>query len=181
MRTPTQHTNPASALATVDRLTPEDLGVESETRALWRELKDDVALMARIAAGSLRWIVYRLQRTDHRSDPLELLATLMIKLAGVGASESFLRRIPLFLNRVIDECFSGRQQRSVEELDRLEFRYETEENSLSLERHIAGRDTPAALEDEADAIEREMSIEIERVRAIRRRARQIRNGLVVCS
>lgn len=170
------HTNRTAVVAYEQRLTPELLGVETQCRAIWRTIKDDAGLMTRITASPLKWVVYRLQRNDHRSDPLELLAQLIVGLANLGVPESFFRRITLFLTGVTDDCFAGSATASLDELDRQELLAEQHENTANLERRIDGA-TPDELEAEAAAIEAEIAVEMVRARVLRRRARQQRAGL----
>jgi hypothetical protein len=170
-----RHTNAGSALARSDRerLLPEDLLLDTEARAVWRTVTEDKSTMMRITASPIRWIIYRLRKQDHRSCPLELTGRLIVWLANAGVSEALLRLIPLYLERVIENCFAGKAQRSLDEIDREEQQLEHRENELALERRIM---TPNAdqLEAEAAVNEQEAAVSTERARALRRRARQIR-------
>jgi hypothetical protein len=178
MRNPTNvpasgHTNSAPALARSGRLLPEDLLLDTEARAVWRTVTEDKSVLRRITGGPMRWTIYRLRKEDHRSCPLELTARLIVWLANAGASEAMLRLIPLYLERVIENCFAGKAQRTLDEIDRDEQQIEHRENELALERRIAITPTPASLEAEAAINEQEAAVSIERARALRRKARTV--------
>lgn len=182
MRNPTTtpvrgHTNSVNALARSDRLFPEDLLLDTEARAVWLVVTKDKSIMTRIAAGPLRWVVYRLRRKDNRSCPLELTARLIVWLANAGVSEATLRLLPLYLTRVIENCFAGTAARSLAEIDRDEQRIESRENELALERRIT-TPTVEQLEDEAAVNEQEATISTERARVLRREARRLRTGIL---
>jgi hypothetical protein len=167
------HTNPVSALARSDRLLPEDLLLDTEARAVWRTVTADKSVMMRITGSPIRWIIYRLRKEAHRSCPLELTARLIVWLANAGVTEAHLRLIPLYLERVIENCFAGKAQRSLDEIDREEQQLEHRENELTLERRI-GPVSPDTLEAEASVNEQEAAVSIERSRVLRRQARQLR-------
>jgi hypothetical protein len=167
------HTNTRAALARSDRLTPEDLLLDQETRTIWCAVTADRDVMRKVTTGPIRWVIYRLRRESNRSCPLELLARIIVWLANAGVSEATLRMIPLFISRVIEECFAGSAHRTLNELDREKCGIEATEHALELDRRIEGADTlsPDALEAEALADEREASVDIERARLLRRVAR----------
>jgi len=169
------HTNSRSALARGDRdrLLPEDLLLETEARAVWLVVTKDKSIMRRIAGGPLRWIVYRLRRKDHRSDPLELTARLIVWLANAGVTEAQLRLIPLYLTRVIENVFAGNARRALRDLDRDEQQLESRGNELMVAR-LTGDVTPDQLELEAEINEQEAAVELERGRQLRRDARRMR-------
>lgn len=161
------HTKPTAVLANRDRLVPGELPLEIEARAVWLTVTKERDIMRRITAGPFRWVIYRLRRKDHRSDPLVVTAQLIVWLANAGVSEAMLRLIPLYLTRVIECCFAGRSHRSLDEIDRDEQVAESRENQLALERRITNA-TPEQLETEAAANEAEACVNIERARVLRR-------------
>ena len=169
----------STARAARPQLTPEDLSLSNRARDIWRTLRDDAGLMARLTAEpKVKWIVYRLHREDDRSDPLEQLAKIVVQFASLGVPEAFFRRMHGFLGEIIDECFAGKSSVSRADLDRQEFALEQCENALGFERVIDGTATADELDAEAVAIEAEVAVEIVRARHLRREARQLRAGLV---
>lgn len=176
------HTNPRAALASSHRLTAEDLRLDQESRIVWLAVTGEKfgPVMRRIAQTPLKWIVYRLRREGQRSCPLELIGRVIVGLAAVEVSEAQLRLLPLYLTRLIDECFTGAAHRSLDELDRDEQRVEARENELTLERRVCGLGdyTPEQLQDEALANEQEAAVQLERARYLRRLARQKGAGIL---
>lgn len=172
------HTKPNAVLANSNRLTPEDLLLEADARMLWLTITGEKHgnIMLRIARTPMRWVIYRLRRENHRSCPIELLGRLIVWLANAGVSEARLRMIPLFLTRVIEECFAGNAHRTFDEVDREELQLESREHELSLERHLVSLPAcePEQLEAEALANEQEAAVQLERARLLRRQARQRR-------
>lgn len=170
-----RHTKVGAGFANPDRLTPRDFDLDGETRGIWRQITEHRDARVRLSKSPVGHIVYRLRRAGERSDPLEVVARLIISAANVGIPEAKVRLLSFYLDSVIDRCFAGRAHRSIEELDRDELTRETEENRQTLERWIAagaGRTpTPAELEAEAAANEEEAAVQIERARLLRRLAR----------
>lgn len=161
-------------------LTPEDLSIAERSRSLWRLLRENAGVMARLTASpKVKWIVYRLHREDDRSDPLELLAKLIVQLASLGVPETFFRRVVLFVTEVVDDCFTGAAHQSRAELDRLAFIAEQRENAFEHARHTSGEVTPELLDAEAEAILAECAVEYVKARQLHREARQMRAGLVL--
>jgi hypothetical protein len=171
------HTKPAPVLAHSGRLMPEDLLLDTEARAVWLTVTNDKSVMRYIGKQSYRWVIYRLRKTENRSCPLELLGRLIVWLANAGVSEAALHLTPLYLTRVIENCFAGRGHRSLDEIDRHEQQIEARENELALERRIAGVN-PDRLEAEALANEQEAAVNTERSRVLRRKARQLRSAVL---
>lgn len=173
------HTNPRAALARSDRLIPEDLRLDEDARELWRTVTEEKESMKRVAAGPMKWVIYRLRRAGERSCPAELLGRLIVWLANAGVTEAKLRLIPMFLSRVIDDCFAGASHRALAEIDVEEQRLESLENERTIRRLTLSVDRMSAeeLESEAKTNEQEAAINAERARVLRRRARQLRNGI----
>lgn len=172
------HTNPRAALVIAHDLTAADLNLDERTRELWRGLREDAGIMARIAVSTLRHVMYRLQRTDNRSDPVELLAGLIVKLSALGVPEAFFRRLLGFLEEVVDACFAGKPRVAMEELDRADLVLEASENRIQGIRLISHRASPDAKDAEAAALEREIATKKVRARLLRQEARLERAGLL---
>lgn len=169
-------TNRQVVAADREYLRAEDFDLEAEARELWCQLTDEKEVRDRVTRGPMRHIVNRLRRAAERSCPVVLAAKVMIWLAGPGRVEEWrLQLVPLFFQRVIERCYAGKAQRGITCIDRDEHTWESRETLLTLERRIAeaeGREVTAeALIEEARVNESEAAIQIERARALRRRAR----------
>lgn len=160
-------------------LAPEDLEIGRRTRDVWRLLKQDAPLMARIARSEIKWKVYRFHsEKDDRSDPLELIGNTLVALRALKASESFGRRVELFVQQLVDDLYAGTPEQSLADLDRADASLEFREDSLQNGRLIDGVASSDEMDAEADALEAEAAANLNRARLLRREARRARAGLV---
>lgn len=174
------HTNSTAALARPDRLIPEDLRLAEDARELWKAVTDDKAAMKRVALTPIKWVIYRLRKAEERSCPVELIGRVIVWLANAGVTEAKLRLIPQQISRIIDDCFAGASHRSLAEIDVEEQHIESLENEETVLRLTRSIDqlSPEQLETEARTNEQEATINTERARVLRRRARQKRNSVM---
>lgn len=160
-------------------LAPEDLEVGRRARDVWRLLRGDAPLMARIAKSDFRWRIYRLHsEKDDRSDPLELLGNTLVALRALNAAESFGRRIEIFVQQLIDDLYVGTPEQTIADLDRADPSLEFREDALQNDRLIDGVASADEMDAEADALEAEAAANLNRARLLRREARRTRAGLV---
>lgn len=169
------------ALRQSDRLTPEDLLVDQDARIVWHTITGEKQgpIMKALASTPMKWVFYRVRRENDRSDPLELLARMMIWMANVGVTEARLRMIPLYLTRVIEECFAGTSHRALAEIDRDEQAAENRENEISIARLTSTSVTAEDFDAQAIADEIQATCLMERARVCKRKARQLRQNLGV--
>lgn len=165
-------TNSGPAFARGDRLTPEEMSLEEESRQVWLTVTSNKALRERLTNSPLRHTVYRLRRESDRSDPLELISRIIVTAAAVGYPEATVRLLELHVASVIARCYTGNAHRSLDELDLVEDALEAEEGKATLQRRIAGEAVTAEqLTHEATLNELEASVQLERAKELRRIAR----------
>lgn len=166
------HTNSTAAFAREGRLTPELLDLGTEARQVWHAVTKEKSLRDRLMQTPLRHIIYRLRRASDRSDPLELIARILVTMAAVGYPEATVRLLITHLNDVVARCYTGNAHRTLDELDVEEMALEASENALSLERRITADLTAEQLLREAEVNEAEATLQLERAKELRRQARQ---------
>jgi hypothetical protein len=167
------HTKMTPAFARGGRLTPAEMNLGEEARQVWLVVTSNKLLRELLMATPLKHIIYRVRKENERSDPLELLARIIVTMAAVGYPESTVDLLILHLQGVKARCYVGNAHRSLEELDVEETQHEAHENELVLIRRIAGDAiTPEQLLREADANEREATLQLERAKELRRQARR---------
>lgn len=169
-----QHTKPAPAFARGGHLRAEDMDLGTETRDVWLAVTSNEQQRARLMQSPLKHVFYRVRRTSERSCPLELLDRLIITMAACGFPEATVQLLLVHLNGVIARCYTGAAHRSLDELDLEETKYEALENELVIHRRVTGDTvTPEQLLREAEVNELEGTLQLERGKALRRRARAL--------
>lgn len=165
-------------------LTPDDLELDVRSRQVWRTVLADDRLRHECTRSDspIRHVIWRLGRSDHRHDPVEGLARMLVELAARGAAESQLRPLITLLDGVLTDCYAGAGcpgVRTLAELDRLEIVVDHLEDVAAQERHLAavsGSVPPELLDRQAEADEAASAVLLERSRIARREARRIRQG-----
>jgi hypothetical protein len=167
------HTKMTTAFARGGRLTPAEMSLGEEARQVWLVVTSNKLLRELLMATPVKHIIYRLRKENERSDPLELLARIIVTMAAVGYPESTVDLLILHLQGVKARCYVGNAHRSLDELDVEEVKHEAQENELAIRRRIAGDAvTPEQLLAEAQVNELEATLQFERAKELRRRARQ---------
>lgn len=122
-----------------------------------------------------QWV--RRRRTHDGYRALVDAADDLVTMWNAGATEAELRPFASFLNDLLDRLSTGRAMRALPVLDQAEQLLEAEETSLQtsrLVREAQGQPVSAMeLLREADVAEAEAAVEMEKSRALRRRARQM--------
>lgn len=164
---------------------PDDLGLDEaqlaeKCRRTWHDVTDGETLIARLRATPVYHAVARCRKSDRQSDPLYLLARILLWLARRGWSEARLRRLLLVLDDVLVAAFSGAATPSIDQLDAAEAHVEGAENERFTDRRIRRLEncSPDDLRAEASLNRDEAAISLTRARVLERHARRLEAGLV---
>ena len=162
-----------SPLRFAARIRPSDLRLDERVREVYLALTERPSVRAALVAISGIW--YRMRRTDDGFRPLATVSEQLVDHANAGGTEAEARRVEIHVHQVIDECHSGSNHRTFDELDLEEELLDGREDFLTMKRRVDG-ETPELLREAIEIDEREAAVQIERARLSRRRLREIERG-----
>lgn len=158
------------------RLTAADMRDDERGLALYKDgltaRKEVREAMARLGLAN---VCHNMRRTDHATRGVEHVFGELRALFAAGLTEDEARLVVAALSEYVDDLYTGAAMRDLDVLDVLDVRQEARENEVQMRRRCEG-EQPTALELEAEECRRAATLDLERARALARRARTLRSG-----